>query len=98
MESLREGLPVVLGACVPLLGEAVAALGLRRRRRLVMAVLVVAAGVTASAVNGELASWPEGAFAIVVDTILAGLAALVCMRLLRRWSAARAAASLPPAE
>jgi hypothetical protein len=96
MESLREGLPVVLGACVPLLGEAVAALGLRRR--LVMAVLVVTAGVTASAVNGQLASWPEGAFAIAVDTILAGLAALVCMRLLRRWSAARAAASLPPAE
>jgi hypothetical protein len=98
MESLREGLPVVLGAAVPLLAEALAAVGLRLRRRVVIAVLVVAAGVTASAVNGELASWPEAAFAIAVDCTLAGLAALVCVRLLRRWFAARTAAIPPPTE
>jgi hypothetical protein len=98
MESLREGLPIVLGAAVPLLVEALAALGLRRRRRLVMAVLVLVAGPTASAVNGELAAWPEGAFAIAVDCTLAGLAALVCVRLFRRWSVARAAASSPSTE
>jgi hypothetical protein len=85
MEFLREGLPVLLGAGVPL---AVNVRTLRGPwRGVVMAALIVLAGVGASALNGELASWPGGLFAVMFDSALAGLGALVSLRLLRRRAA-----------
>jgi hypothetical protein len=85
MEFLREGLPVLLGAGVPLVVNVRAGHG--PWRRIVMAALLVLAGLSASALNGELASWPSGVFAVVFDSALAGLGALVSLRLLRRGAA-----------
>lgn len=90
-ESFREGLPVLLGGGVAGLVNAVAWTGLRRWRPAVMAALLLLAGAAAAAINGELGSWPNGLFAVAIDSVLAGLGALVCTRLLRRRSAARAA-------
>lgn len=81
MELLREGLPVLLGAGASL---TVSLAGFSRGRPFVMAALVLVAGATASALNGELASWPNGLFAVMFDSALAAVGALACIRLLRR--------------
>jgi hypothetical protein len=87
MELLRESLPVLLGAGVPLVVNVGAGLG--PRRLFIMAALVFIAGAGASVLNGELTSWPSGLFAVMFDSTLAGLGALMCLRVLRRRSAVR---------
>jgi hypothetical protein len=86
MEVLREGLPILLGAAVPFPVMALARAGLGRVRHHLTALLVLTAGVSASALNGELAFWPAALLAIIVDSGLAYLGAVLCTRVVwRQW-------------
>jgi hypothetical protein len=90
MEVLREGLPVVLGAAMVPLGALLGRLSFARHPRWFAAAGALVAGTIAAAVNGELAKWPEGLFAIAIDSALAGLGAVILLRLLGDRLASRA--------